>query len=267
MRFLIISLISGTFFYFAIDIISYLSKKINLYSNYLKKFLLSQKFIQKYVNFLEIKLEKAGLNNVSVEKFILLQILAGSFLSLFLWILLEKIDVLNLSLSFFLSGFFSFIFIETRIKKRQKEIFKVLPDIIDLLTLLVSSGLDFWTAIEVIIQNEKNIIVEELKNAKKEIELGKSRYLALQSLSKRLDNKYVTSTLNSIISTLQLGTPIVETLKSLSDELHTEKSYFSEKIASEAPVKMMIPIILFIFPTIFIMIFGPILYFFFTGKI
>jgi len=266
MKFLILSVISGTLFYLAIDIFSCLSKKVNLYLDSIKNFLMSQKFIQKYVNFSKTKLERAGLNNTSVGKFIFLQFLTGFFLFLFFCILLEKVDILNLLLSFALAGFLSFVFIESRIRKRQREIFKALPDIIDLLTLMVGSGLDFWTAIEVIIQNEKNIVAEELRTTKKEVDLGKNRYLSLQSLSKRLDNKYITSVCNSIIYALQLGIPIVETLKSLSDELHTEKSYFAEKVASEAPVKMTIPIILFIFPTVFIMIFGPILYFFFSGR-
>ncbi len=268
MFFLLLISSLGIIFYLLADLMPHILKKVNIYRTQFVNFLLENRTLKLFLSFITNKLEKAGLiGYISIKKLIIFQLLFFCFLFFVICILTEKINIFILFLSLLISISLSFIFIENRIKRRQNEIFKSLPDIIDLLSLLVSSGLDFWTAIEIVMLSEENIITKELRAIRKEIELGKNRYLALQDISKRLDNKYIKSVFNSILYSLKLGVPIMDTLKSLSDELRVEKSHFAEKIASEAPIKMIIPMILFIFPTIFIMIFGPVVYFFMSGRI
>jgi tight adherence protein C len=98
-----------------------------------------------------------------------------------------------------------------------------------------------------------------------EIELGKSRIEAFQAMSERLQYPSLNIVINSMITAIKTGGSIAPTLRALSDQFRTERFQLAEKLAAQAPTKLMFPLVIFIFPTIFIILFGPILLTFMQG--
>ncbi|OGS18201.1 MAG: hypothetical protein A3J83_04225 [Elusimicrobia bacterium RIFOXYA2_FULL_40_6] len=177
----------------------------------------------------------------------------------------SSFDFIFLLVLFTVGFFMPYLWLKEKINKKQKAIFRSLPDALDLLTLLVEAGVDFNSAINILIENEKNVLTSELYHYQQEVKLGKNRINALLDLSARMDNKYLSSVISSITQALQTGSPVSATLKMLSEQFRSERSIMAEKLGAQAPVKMMIPLILLIFPTIFIVIFAPIVLSFLGG--
>ncbi|MFH2070145.1 MAG: type II secretion system F family protein [Elusimicrobiota bacterium] len=150
-------------------------------------------------------------------------------------------------------------------RKMHRRIFKELPDILDLLTLLVEAGLDFGAAMNVAVENTQGVLSSQLGLALKEIKLGRGRVAALEDVARRVDSCYLSSVITSITQSLDTGCSIASTLRALSEQFRSERISMIEKVAAEAPIKMMFPMILFIFPVIFLLIFAPIVLSFFTG--
>ena len=130
----------------------------------------------------------------------------------------------------------------------------------DLLTLSVEAGLDFTSALQRIVKKiKKNPLGEEFSKLLKEITMGTTRAQGLRDLAKRINIMEVTSLANAIIQADELGANIAPVLRIQADQLRTKRFQRAEKLALEAPVKLLFPLVAFIFPTTFIMIFGPIL--------
>ena len=100
---------------------------------------------------------------------------------------------------------------------------------------------------------------DELAQMLKEMKLGKTRKDALRDMALRVDLPDLSAVVFSIIQAEQLGTGISTTIKIEAEQLRIKRSYRAEKMALEAPVKLMFPLVIFIFPTVFIVIIGPII--------
>jgi len=224
-------------------------------------------FIQNLLQKTDIKLKMAGQTKIEASTFIGSCIVAGFLAILISYVALGISDFITLLFMGLIGYFFPVFFLNSKIKKRQIEIFRDLPDALDILTLLIEAGLDFGAALNILIEKEKGPLIDELAIAQQEIKLGASRIEALNNTIKRVKNKHLTSVLNTLIQSMQTGASIGDTLRALSDQYRTERALFAEKLGSEAPLKMMGPLILFIFPTIFIIIFGPLVLSFIAGKI
>ena len=146
------------------------------------------------------------------------------------------------------------------VKKRQFEIQKSLPYALDLLTLAVEAGLDFTTAVGKIVEKlGGTALAFELGIMLREIQLGKTRVEALRDLGRRVSLPEMTSVTSSLIQAEELGASLGPILRVQGEQLRDSRSQRAEKLAMEAPVKILFPLIAFIFPTTFIIIGGPIL--------
>jgi len=151
------------------------------------------------------------------------------------------------------------LWLRGRVRRRQDEIRRALPYALDLLTISVEAGLDFTQALSRITRKlGHDPLALELGQTLRDIQLGRTRAEALRELGRRVDLAELTSLVSALIQADQLGSSLGPILRVQSDQLRTRRSQQAEKRAMEAPVKILLPLILFIFPTIFIMIFGPI---------
>ena len=152
------------------------------------------------------------------------------------------------------------LWLSSTIKKRQKSIQKAMPFMIDLLTLSVEAGIDFMNALQRSLENRKtDPLTEELVRVNHEIQLGTSRRNALKNLAIRVDMPDMRSFAYALIQADELGVSIGTILRIQSDQIRQKRFARAEKMANEAPVKMLGPLMLFIFPAVFIVLLGPIL--------
>jgi tight adherence protein C len=143
-------------------------------------------------------------------------------------------------------------------KKRKASILKQLPDAVDLLSVMLDAGLDFFGALDKVSDILKGALPDEMKAASAKIALGYDRRKALIEMSDNCAIEQAVSFVKTVNMALESGSGMADTLKRLSQQIRKEREMAAEKKAQEAPVKILIPLILFIFPTIFIVIFGPI---------
>jgi len=145
------------------------------------------------------------------------------------------------------------------ITKRRRSIFIDLPFCMDLLTLAVEAGMNFPSAInEVVEKGKANPLRDELDKMLQEIRLGVSQRNALIGFADRIDLYEVRSFTAALNQAEKLGAPLGETLRIQADIRRNERFQKAEKLAQEAPVKMLMPLAMFIFPAVFIVILLPI---------
>ena len=163
-------------------------------------------------------------------------------------------------------GIYPIIWLRDKVRVRHFAITRALPYNLDLLTLSVEAGLDFAAALgKVVEKGRKGPLCDELSITLKELKLGKTREEALRNLSARVDLTTLSSFVQALIQADKMGTPLGKVLRILSTQMRIERTQRAEKLANEAPVKLLFPLICFIFPTVFIMIFAPIAYQVFYG--
>ncbi len=146
--------------------------------------------------------------------------------------------------------------------KRQESIQKSLADFLDLLVICVEAGLGLDTAISKI-ANMKSVrtsqyLREELQIYTKDVGFGKPRKQALLDLAERTGVDDLNAIINAIVQAYEMGTGIAQTLRVQSDSLRSKRLAKAEEKANKIPVKMVLPIYIFLFPAIFVCIFGPI---------
>lgn len=222
-------------------------------------------FMKKYQ--LRIQPMLSRLNNDKINFNVLLsaQVLSSFILALFFSLLFGT--NIFLIIIYLITGFsIPVLWITSKISYKNRLIFKSLPDMLDLLTMCMQAGLDFSAALNKYLEKGQNgPLYTEFATAQSEIQMGKSRVDALQSVIARTCHPELSQVVNSIVQALKLGTSLSPILKSLSGQLRVKRFQIAEKLAHEAPTKMLFPLILFIFPTVFIILFGPIILSFMKG--
>ena len=165
-------------------------------------------------------------------------------------------------LAFALVGaWFPLQWVDDQIKKRHFLITRALPYNLDLLTLSVEAGLDFTGALNKVVEKGKGgPLRDEFMLVLKQLKMGKTREEALKNLIARVDLPALTSFVSALIQADKMGTSIGKVLRIQSTQLRIERSQRAEKLANEAPVKMLFPLITCIFPTVFLVLFGPIIF-------
>lgn len=191
--------------------------------------------------------------------FIGIQVLCALGVIVVALIVLEMYNPLGLVLAGASGLFLPYAYIRQKVKDKHKAIFRQIPDVLDLLCLMMDAGLDFNTALNKILGSESGALVSELFLAQQEVKLGKPRPEAYADMAERLKYPPLNTVVNSINLALKTGGSITPALKALSEQFRTERAQLAEKLAAEAPLKLMAPLVLLIFPTIFIILFGPIL--------
>jgi tight adherence protein C len=173
------------------------------------------------------------------------------------------------ALGFALFGmFYPNIWLNDHIKKRHLAISRALPYNLDLLTLSVEAGLDFTAALAKVVEKGKSgPLREELQMVLKQLKMGKTREECLKSMIVRVDLPALTTFVTALIQADKMGTSLGKVLRIQSTQLRVDRSQRAEKLAGEAPVKMLFPLIACIFPTVFLVLFGPIVFAFMFGDI
>jgi tight adherence protein C len=154
-------------------------------------------------------------------------------------------------------SFFPVLWIRSKISKRQDSIVKALPDALDLLAICVEAGLGFDQAMGKVYEKWDNDLAVAFGRVLREIQLGKLRREALKDMSDRMDVPDVTSFTAAVIQADQLGVSMTKILRVQSDQMRVKRRQRAQEKAHQAPVKMMIPMVLLIFPSLWIVLLGP----------
>ena len=157
-----------------------------------------------------------------------------------------------------LGGFYlPHIMLTTKISRRQKEVRNAMPDALDLLTICVEAGLGFDAAMSKVAEKWETELSLAFARAIREIQLGKLRRDALKDMSDRLGIPELTSFVAAIIQSEQLGVSLAKVLRIQSDQMRVRRRQRAEEEAHKAPIKMIIPLALLVFPSIMIIILTP----------
>jgi len=147
------------------------------------------------------------------------------------------------------------------IATRHRAIQRALPFVLDLLTLSVEAGMDFMSALQRNIDRRAiDPLGEELIRVVREIQLGKTRRSALRDMSRRVNLADLRAVVNALVQADELGVSIGAILRIQSDQMRQRRFERAEKLANEAPVKMLFPLMAFIFPAVFLILLGPIIH-------
>jgi tight adherence protein C len=149
------------------------------------------------------------------------------------------------------------MWLKGKVKARQKKVIKALPDAMDLITTCVEAGLGLDAALARVAEKSGGPFAEELSHMLREIAMGKLRREAMIELDERIGVEELSSFINSVIQAEQLGVGIAQVLRVQSDQLRTRRRQRAEQSAHEAPIKMLFPLVLFIFPAFLLVILGP----------
>jgi tight adherence protein C len=149
------------------------------------------------------------------------------------------------------------ITISRKIKKRQKEILLALPSALDLLTISVEAGLAFDAALARVTDKYRNVLASEFTQVLNEVRLGRPRLDALDDMGRRNKVEELNNFLQAIIQSEQLGVGIANVLRIQSEEIRRRRRQRAEEAGQKAPIKMLLPMIGCIFPTLFIVLLGP----------
>ena len=167
----------------------------------------------------------------------------------------------RLALTLVLAGLVGYlspdVFLKIKRSGRQMEIRRQLPDVLDLLTVSVEAGLGFDAAIAKVVEKMEGPFPQELGRLLQEIKMGKPRREALKDLQDRIDVDSVNSFVSAVIQADQLGVSMGNVLRIQSKDIREKRRQEAQEQAQKAPIKIIFPVVLFIFPALFIVILGP----------
>ena len=151
----------------------------------------------------------------------------------------------------------SSFFLNARVKARKESIMIDLPEVMDILVVSVEAGLGLDSAIVQQYSKNKSAVLTELNSAIREIQMGVPRKVALKEMADRCDVKELTAFVTALLQAEQLGVSIKSVLMQQSERLRVERKQMIQAKAAKAPIKIMIPTVIFIFPVVFIILLGP----------
>lgn len=216
------------------------------------------------------KLRKAGLEYcVSATQFESSRVVAAAACALLgLW-LMGSFDAgkawtssayVNALLVAALCGYFyPALWLKDRLNARKKELLRSLPFYLDIITLCVEAGLNMQGAInQAVLKGPKGAMRDEFQRLLRDIRAGKGRATSMRDMAERLNEAPITNFVTAVIQAEQMGMNLGPVLRAQADQRRVERFHRAEKLAMEAPVKMLLPLIAFIFPCTFIVLFFPI---------
>jgi tight adherence protein C len=228
-------------------------------ARFVTRFLPSQ-----YVESTRLKLEAAGNpNNWSATDFLGVRGLAAVLLGALAFLLLMLLHTsvaqrILFSLLVAMLGFtLPVVWLGGKIKTRKKEVLHALPDALDLLTISVEAGLGLDAAMSRVNEKWDNELSKAFGRLIAEMRMGHSRRDALRSMAARLDVSEVTAFVAAIIQADQLGVSIAKVLRIQSEQMRIRRRQRAEEQAQKAPLKMTFPLVLLIFPSLWIILLGP----------
>jgi tight adherence protein C len=156
-----------------------------------------------------------------------------------------------------LGFFFPQLWLQSRINARQLDVRRALPDALDLLTVCVEAGLGLEAAMAKVSDKWQNQLSLAFLRAIREIQLGKARRDAMRDMAERIGLPEMTSFVAAIIQSEILGVSLAKVLRIQSDQMRVRRRQLAEERARQAPVKMILPLALLIFPSILIILLTP----------
>ena len=196
--------------------------------------------------------EFVGLKVLSVVAFVILGLVAVKLLNV-AFVLKVGAFVLLMFIGFVLPDYL----LDRSIAERQSKIRRALPDTLDLLTVSVEAGLGLDAAMQKVVEKLKGPLTDELRTALQEMRIGKMRIDALRDSAKRAKVPELTSFVAAVYQADQLGVPISKVLRVQSASLRSQRAQRARETAAKLPVKMLFPLVFFIFPALFIVTLGP----------
>jgi tight adherence protein C len=165
---------------------------------------------------------------------------------------------------YLLSAVLAFIYppawLNGEVAMRHRSIQRELPFVLDLLTLSVEAGMDFMSALQRIISSRQlGPLGEELVRVIRTIQLGSTRRESLRQMARRMDHPDVHTITSALINADEMGVSIGSILRIQADQIRLRRFQRAEKLAHEAPVKLLFPLVAFIFPAVFLVLLGPVL--------
>jgi tight adherence protein C len=160
-------------------------------------------------------------------------------------------------IAFSLGAAIPYLLLQRKINTRKNSIRKELPDVLDLLTVSVEAGLGFDGALAKLVEKMKGALVEEFSRVLQEIRIGIPRRDAMHALGMRANVPDLSLFTSSMVQADQLGVSIGNVLRVQSAAMREKRRQRAQEKAMKAPVKMLIPLVMFIFPPIFIVLLAP----------
>ena len=228
---------------------------------------------QKALNDIERKLEMAGNPRglaptaFFASRFILSVVLGGLMVFIFRANLFSMVSLLVVFGGIILGFLMPNLLLDSRIKRRQDEVRKALPDALDLLTICVEAGLGFDAAMRKVADKWDNELSIAFSRALQEMQLGKLRREALRDMAERIGASEFESFVAAVIQSEQLGVSMAKILRIQSDDMRVRRRQRAEQAAQRAPVIMLLPMAFLIFPTIMIVMMGPAILLVMNGPI
>lgn len=149
------------------------------------------------------------------------------------------------------------IFLYNVALKRDQTMQKDIADAIDLLTISVEAGLGFDAALQQVARNTQGPVALEFARVLQEMQIGRGRTEALRALGDRTSIPEIRGFISAMVQADAFGIPIAQVLRVQSREMRTKRRQRAEEKAAQVPVKIMIPVVLFILPCLFIVVIGP----------
>lgn len=211
------------------------------------------------------RLETAGMNSkFTPESWTFRQVLIDVVVIVLLFVIYSATGKLTMLLFLMASVLFVLInrvlfgfVIKSETKQRQGEILRKLPYSLDLITLCVEAGLSFSEAIITVVANTEGPLKEEFAKALKEIKMGINKKAALTNMAKRCKVKELTNLISAITQADDLGISLGKIMRIESNSLRERMRELFRERAMKVPVKMLFPLVFFIFPSIFVVLLGP----------
>ncbi|WP_147534443.1 type II secretion system F family protein [Bacillus marasmi] len=197
--------------------------------------------------------------------FLLLQlaIAAITFTVFLLLFAIGSEDHLKGTMFAIIAGMFALVYpnmyLNAKKKKRVKNIEKDMPDFFDMVNVSIEAGMGLDGALKRVCTQMRSPLSAEFKLAIEDMKLGKSRKHAFEELRNRIPSEFFKSVINSIIQADQMGIGMTKVLRAQTERMREQKKQAVKEQAMKAPVKMLIPMVLFIFPTLFIILLGPVI--------
>lgn len=246
-------------------------RKKTVYKQFIQPFLvklstaLREKMPKKKLELLEKRMQAAGRPfGLSAGSFTLIQY----FLPVIIFLLLTFIYVpmaenpIKVFLLSAIGAIFAYVYpsyyLTAKSKQRVHLIERAMPDFFDMLNVSIEAGLGLDGALKKVCEQIESPLSSEFLYALEDMKLGKSRREAFTEIKKRVPSKFLNSVLTSIIQADQMGMGMSKVLRIQTTRIREKHRFDAKEKAMKAPVKMLFPMVLFIFPTLFIVLLGPV---------
>ena len=208
-------------------------------------------------------LEMAGRPIQSPELFFGIKAATAIILSIivFLFLSFTNLSFMNRIVFTLIGAMIGFLFpaiwLGSKIRKRQEEIVKSMPDAMDLLVICVEAGLGFQDAMGKVAEKWDNELSKGFARALQEVQLGKTMNAALRQMEQNMGVPDMTSFVAAVIQATSFGVSLAKVLRIQSEQMRIKRRQRAEKKAQEAPIKMLFPMVFLICPSLFIVLLGP----------